>query len=110
MKRGIPPILVPRKSTDWDTKVDALGYTINAHTMRIPNTREKVEAIRNLLLREWESTRSHAGRQDVLKVAGELWNLTFVVRAGRYCVWQLLRLPGLLYTESRERKREERKW
>ena len=28
-------------------------------------------------------------------MAGKLWNLTYVVRAGRYCVRRLLRLTGL---------------
>lgn len=27
-EEGKTPILAPEKSTDWDTKVDALGYTI----------------------------------------------------------------------------------
>ena len=63
--------------------------------MRISITREKVAALRDLLEREWPSERAEASAQEVLSIAGKLWNLTFVVRAGRYFVWQLLRITGL---------------
>ena len=42
---GATPILAPKKSTDWDTTMDALGFTIKSHTMRISFPREKVDAI-----------------------------------------------------------------
>ena len=32
-EEGVTPILAPKKSTDWDTTVDALGFTINSHTI-----------------------------------------------------------------------------
>ena len=41
---GVTPILAPKKSTDWDSTIDALGFTINSHTMRILLTREKAES------------------------------------------------------------------
>ena len=88
-------ILSPKKSTNWDTTVDALGYTINTHTMSILITGEKVAALRDLLEREWPSERADVSAQEVLSIAGTLWNLTFVVRAGRYFVWQLLRITGM---------------
>ena len=31
----VSPILAPKKSTDWDTTIDALGFTISSHTMII---------------------------------------------------------------------------
>lgn len=31
----------------------------------------------------------------MFKIAGKLWNLTYVIRAGKYFVWRLLRLAGL---------------
>ena len=45
-KDGVTPILAPKQSTDWDTRIDALGFTINSHTLRISFTREKTEAIK----------------------------------------------------------------
>ena len=47
-----------------------------------------------------ESTRS-------VSVAGKLWNLTFVVRADRCFVWQLLRLTAQ-HTKCRTSARTQR--
>ena len=33
-------------------------------------------------------------------MAGKLWNLTYVVRAGRYFLWRFLRLTGLYDSED----------
>ena len=49
---GETPVLAPKKSTDWDTTIDALGYTIDSHRMRISTTQAKVEAMRALPERE----------------------------------------------------------
>ena len=46
--------------------------------------------------------RRRASARDVLTVAGKLWNLTYVVRAGRYFVWRLLRLTGLHYASAKQ--------
>ena len=59
--------------------------------MRISVTKERVEAIRFLLEQEWSGDKTHASAQDVLSMAGKLWNLTYIFRAGRYFVWQFLR-------------------
>ena len=82
-EKGETPILTPKKNTAWNSTVDALGFTINTHNMRISVTKERVEAIRCILDLEWPSSRTHAGAQAVLSMAGKLWNLTYVVRAGR---------------------------
>ena len=92
---GETPILAPKKSTDWDTTIDALGFTVNSHTLRISYPREKTGAIKRLLYDQWPASRRYAKVKEVLSVTGKLWNLTYVVRAGRYFVWRLLRLSGL---------------
>ena len=33
-EEGVTPILAPNKSKDWDTTIDALGFTINSNTMK----------------------------------------------------------------------------
>ena len=38
---GAKSILAPKKCADWDSAIDALGFTINSHTMRISSTYEK---------------------------------------------------------------------
>ena len=83
-----------------------IGYTINTHAMRISITRENVAALRDLLEREWLSERAEASAQEVLSIAGKLWNLTFVVRAGRYFVWQLLRITGLHSSAAKSSKKK----
>ena len=47
-------------------------------------------------------SRRRATARDVLSVAGKLWNLTYVVRAGRYLVRRLLRLTGLHDASARK--------
>ena len=42
---GKTPILAAKKSTVWDTTIDALGYTIDPHRMRISTTQAKVERL-----------------------------------------------------------------
>ena len=37
----VTPTLTPKKSTDCDTTIDALGFTISSHTMRMSVPREK---------------------------------------------------------------------
>jgi len=104
-EEGVTPILAPKKSTDWDSKIDALGFTINSHTMRISFPREKADAIKRLLLEQWPLNRKRATARDVLSMAGKLWNLTYVVRAGRYFVWRLLRLTGLHDASARKNQK-----
>ena len=94
-EKGETPILAPKKSTMWNSTVDDLGFTINNHSMRISVTKERVEAIRHVLEREWSSRGKHAGAQAVMSIAGKLWNLTYVVRAVRYFFWQLLHLTNV---------------
>ena len=39
---GVTPILDLKKSTDWDTTIDALGFIISSHTMPILVSRETI--------------------------------------------------------------------
>ena len=45
--------------------------------------------------------------QDVLSMAGKLWNLAYMVRGRRYFVWQLLRLPDL-HKNAKSQKRTQK--
>ena len=75
--------------------------------MRISTTQAKVEVIRELLERGLPCDRKETKAQEVLSVARKPWNLTSVVRAGRYFVWQLLRLMDL-HTKGRNNPRTQR--
>ena len=59
--------------------------------MRISIPREKADALKRLLGDQWPARRQAKAKDD-LSMAGKLWNLTYVVRAGRYFMWRLLRL------------------
>ena len=80
---------------------------MNTHTLRISVTEGKIAAIRLTLEQEWSLTRKQASAQEVFSVAGKLWNLTYVVRAGRYFVWELLALTGL-HKNARAKERTRR--
>ena len=67
-------ILASKKSTDWDTTADLLGFTENTHTLRIAVTEGKIAAIRFTLKHEWPLTRKQDSAQELLSVAGKLWN------------------------------------
>ena len=56
---------------------------------------KKVDAIKRALREQWPVDHRQAKVGKVLSKAGNLCNLTYVVRAGRYLVWRLLRLSGL---------------
>ena len=68
----VTPILAPDKSTNWHTTIDALGFTINSHTMKISLSRVKVDAIKILLREQWPVTRRQAKVREVLSMAGKL--------------------------------------
>ena len=89
---GVTPILPPRKNTDWDTTIDALGFTISSDTMRI-SKKDK-----------WPQSKREATARDALSMAGKLWNLTYLIRAGRYVVWRLLPLTGLRNSGSSKKQ------
>ena len=101
-EKGASPILAPKKSTNWDFTIAALGFTISSHTMRISFPREKASDIKRLLLDQWPLSRRRASARDVLGAAGKLWNLTYVVRAGKNFVWRLLRLTELHDASARK--------
>ena len=75
---GATPILAPKKSTDWDTTVNLLGFTVNTHILRISVMEGKIAAIRLTLEQLWPLARKQASAQEVLSVAGKLWNLTYL--------------------------------
>ena len=75
-EEGVTPILAPKKSTDWDATIDALGFTMNSHIIRISFPREKADAIKKLLRDQWPASRRQAKAKDVLIMAGKLWNRT----------------------------------
>ena len=62
--------------------------------MGIPFPREKADMLKQLLRDQRPASRMQAMARGVQGIAGKLWNLTYVVRVGRYFVWRLLRLTA----------------
>ena len=71
-EEGATPIRAPKTSTDKDTTTDALGFTVNSHTLRISITRENTEAIKKLLKQILPASRRQAQAQGVLSIAGKV--------------------------------------
>ena len=68
-EEGVTPILAPKKSKDWNTTIDVLGFTVSSHKMRISFPR-KADAITRLLRDQWPTSRRQAKTRDVLSMAG----------------------------------------
>ena len=91
-EEGVPPTLAPKRSTNGESTTDALGFTINLHTKRISFPRESANDMKRLLLGQWPVSRRRASEKDFFSVAGTLWKITYVVRAGKDFVKRLVRL------------------
>ena len=100
---GETPILAPKKSSNWNTTLEFLGFVINSHTLEISVTIKKAQAIQTALVDDWPRCRRRATGQEVFSIAGKLWNLTYVIRAGKYFVWRLLRITDL-HTRTRKKQ------
>lgn len=85
---GETPILAPKKSSNWDTTLEFLGFVINSHTPQVSVTVGKAQAIKTALVDEWPRDRQSATAQLVFGIAGKLWNLTYVLRAGKSFAWR----------------------
>ena len=92
---GATPILAPKKRSNWNTTLDFLGFVINSYTLEVLVTTKQAQAIKTALVDDWPRCRRRATAQEVFSFAGKLWNLTYVIRAGKYLVWRLLRLTDL---------------
>lgn len=99
---GKPPILSHGKSTHWGVNLMFLGWQINAHADRFSLPDEKTERLRDLL-DEWSPSRQTVPAKEVPNLTGKLWNVKFAFPAGKYRVWQMLRLIGLHNRPARDR-------
>ena len=96
---GEIPILAPKKSSNWNTTLECLGFVVNSHTPEIAATTKKAQAIKTALVDDWPRCRRQATAHEVFGFAGKLWNLMYVIRAGKYFVWRFLR-PTDLHTRT----------
>ena len=92
---GEIPILAPKKSSNWNTILEFLGFVVNSHTLEISVTTKKAQAIKTALVDDWPRCRCRATAQEMFNFAGKLLNLTYLIRAGKHFAWRLLRLADL---------------
>ena len=87
------PVLAPRKITDWQTKQEVLGFTIDTHHIRILIPSRKIRDIHEILsLRP--THRDVAQAREAWSLTGKLRNMATIILPGRYFIWRLLFISG----------------
>ena len=103
-ERGVsdPPLLSTSKITNWDTRLEVLGWIIDTEALTVTLPSRKRLKLRSLLA-EWPPSRASASARQVSKLAGFLMHISFAVRPGLFsCNVCWLRLvcralpPGLV--------------
>ena len=89
-----PPLLSASKITNWNTRLEVLGWWVDAEALTVtapPHNRLKLR----LLLAEWPPTRTYASAKQVSQQAGFLIHISFAVRPGSFFVHRLLASVGM---------------
>ena len=68
-------IFAIKKSNDRNSIVDALGFASSTPTIGISITKESVHTIPETSEQDWPRSKKYVRAQDVLSMAGKLWNL-----------------------------------
>ena len=95
-ERGVsdPPLLSTSKITDWDTRLEVLGWIIDTETLTVTLPCHKRLKLRSLLA-EWPPSRASASARQVSQLAGFLMHVSFAVRPGSFFVQRLLASAGM---------------
>ena len=95
-ERGVsdPPLLSTSKITDWDTRLEVLGWIIDTEALTVTLPSRKRLKLRSLLA-EWPPSRASASARQVSKLAGFLMHISFAVRPGLFFVQRLLASVGM---------------
>ena len=89
-----PPLLSTSKITDWDTRLEVLGWIIDTEALTVTLPSRKRLKLRSLLA-EWPPSRASASARQVSKLAGFLMHISFAVRPGLFFVQRLLASVGM---------------
>ena len=95
-ERGVsdPPLLYARKTTDWDTELEVLGWIIDTEALTVTLPSHKRLKLQNLLA-EWLSSRTSASARQVSQLVGFHIHVSFAVRPGQFFVNRLLTSVGM---------------
>ena len=89
-----PPLVSDSKFTNWDSRLEVLGWLVYTEALTVTATPHKRLKLR-LLLAEWPSTRTYASAKQVSQLADFLVHICFAVRPGSFSVHRLLASVGM---------------
>ena len=84
-----PPRLSTSKITNWDTRLEVLGWIIDTEALTVTLPSRKRLKLRSLLA-EWPPSRASASARQVSKLAVFLMHISFAVRPGVFFFVQCL--------------------
>lgn len=89
-----PPLLSRGKITDFATRLDVLGWTLDTQQLTITMTDTKQQKLGRILA-AWPATRRVATARQVAELTGFLMHVSFVLRPGKFFVGRLLSAVGM---------------
>ena len=95
-ERGVsdPPLLSTSKITNWDTRLEVLGWIIDTEALTVTLPSRNRLKLRSLLA-EWPPSHPSASARQVFKLGGFLMHISFAVRPGLFFVQRLLASVGM---------------
>ena len=89
-----PPLLSASNITNWDTRVEVLGWLVDTEALTVTSPPHKRLKPR-LFLAEWPPTRTYASAKQVSQLAGFIMHISFAVRPGSFFVNRPLASVGM---------------
>lgn len=79
---------------DWDTRLDVLRYVVDSAHMTVCFSQTNVDNLERVL-EAWPRSQWTASVKEISSLTGFLLHVSFVVRAGKFCVGCLLWSAGV---------------
>ena len=89
-----PPLLSASKITNWDMRLEVLGWLVDTEAPTVTSPPHKRLKLR-LLLAEWPPTRTYASAKQVSQLAGFLMQISIAIRPRSFFVHRLLASVGM---------------
>lgn len=89
-----PPLISPTKVTNFETRLEVLGWVLDTEQLTISMTDRKQHRL-SRLLHAWPESRAIATARQVSELTGFLMHVSFALRPGKFFVGRLLAAVGL---------------
>ena len=89
-----PPLLSASKITNWNTRLEVLGWLVDTEALTVTSPPHKRLKLR-FRLAEWPPTRTYASAKQVSQLAGFLIPISFAVRHGPFFMHRSLASVGI---------------